>query len=654
MRYKLKRKMVLIRGCLWLLLMDGVALKSFAESVMSAPEPGTRDYYEQKVRGAYVFHEGELIPVQGATARPTGVSRANTNTRPSAYRLEGYVLQVLSNDLVVIGNLFTNASGVVAYRRSGLVTLSHHQSVKVGIPFNLCALTDGYYRFQTAATNGTLRAYREVAEPTYEEYRITYEREKNKVTDPEQVVSLERDAARVQGRMLPPGLSPLRSPAYSVTNNEVTITRYGGTDRDVTVTNLIDDLPVVAIGRGAFRNRGQITSVAFPETVSSIGPEAFQNCTALTRVTIPVSVTRIDESAFWECPALESILVIVLNPVYSSSADGVLFNTEKTRLIRYPQAKGGSYAIPRRVTEIGGWAFRDCVNLTGVTMPNGLTAIDGGAFWNCSNLGSLVIPASVTRIDAWGFSGCSRLETISVDEANLTFCNGTGGVVLNKEKTTLIRYPSGKKGDYSTPASIKEIGGGAFEGSTGLTAVTLPEGMTEVGGFKNCWSLTNVVIPASVTRICGEAFSHCYSLPTVTLPDKLIELHGFSFWDCTNLTSIVLPGSLSKIEGSTFQGCGNLKDVTIRNGVASIGSHAFAWCGMSHVTIPASVTNIDSCAFRGCRNLAEVHFEGDNPSGKADASIFCDGPTSVTVYYQPGAKGWGPMFGGRPTKERKH
>ena len=49
--------------------------------------------------------------------------------------------------------------------------------MNAGDPFWLFAISDGYYQYTTATTNGSLRAYREVAEPTYEEYRKVFERD---------------------------------------------------------------------------------------------------------------------------------------------------------------------------------------------------------------------------------------------------------------------------------------------------------------------------------------------------------------------------------------------------------------------------------------------------------------------------------------------
>jgi hypothetical protein len=58
------------------------------------------------------------------------------------------------------------------------------------------------------------------------------------------------------------------------------------------------------------------------------------------------------------------------------------------------------------VTNIGWWAFKDCKNLTSITIPSSVTSIGKSAFENCEKLISITIPNSVTRIGDKAFSYC--------------------------------------------------------------------------------------------------------------------------------------------------------------------------------------------------------------------------------------------------------
>ena len=68
----------------------------------------------------------------------------------------------------------------------------------------------------------------------------------------------------------------------------------------------------------------------------------------------------------------------------------------------------------RKVTSIGGYAFRDCTSLTSVTIPDSVTSIGHGAFDNCTNLTSITIPDSVTSIGDYAFNRWKSSQTIYI------------------------------------------------------------------------------------------------------------------------------------------------------------------------------------------------------------------------------------------------
>lgn len=125
------------------------------------------------------------------------------------------------------------------------------------------------------------------------------------------------------------------------------------------------------------------------------------------------------------------------------SLDGVLFNKEKTNLIKYPSAK----------------------KTERYTISNGVTKISENAFEDCGNLIELTIPESVKYMGntgEWAISGSEKLESINVSENNADFCS-VDGVLFNKDCTTLIKYPIGKtETEYTVKESVTKIGGGAL------------------------------------------------------------------------------------------------------------------------------------------------------------------------------------------------
>ena len=205
--------------------------------------------------------------------------------------------------------------------------------------------------------------------------------------------------------------------------------------------------------------RSSIKTVIIEDGVTSIGALAFCNYSGLTSVTIGESVTSIGQQAFYECTGLTSI------------------------------------TIPNSITNIRNYAFSGCSSLTSITIPNSVTSIGGGAFSGCSSLTSITIPNSVTSIGDNAFSYCSSLTSITVDSENPNYCD-IDGVLFNKNKTTLIRYPESKSAtSYTIPNSVTSIGGEAFRG---------------------CSSLKNVSIASSVKVLEGRAFYDCSNIETIT------------------------------------------------------------------------------------------------------------------------------------------
>ena len=424
---------------------------------------------------------------------------------------------------------------------------------------------------------------------------------------------------------------------------------------------------VTSIGESAFSGCSSLASITIPDSVMSIGNDAFHECSSLTSITIPYSVTSIGDYAFLGCSRLTAIDVNTDNMDYTS-VNGVLFYNDKT-IICYPAGKkGNNYKIPDGVTSICRYAFSGCTSLTSITIPDSVTEIGGSAFENCSSLTSITIPDSVTSIGVGAFVGCSSLTSIMIPD-NVTYIGGAvfadcsslteikvstqnakyvsvNGVLYNKDKTTIMCYPAGKKDkNYKILDGVTEICTSAFNGCSSLTSITIPDSVTEIGmsAFSGCSSLTSITIPDSVTRIDMSTFRGCSSFTSITIPDNVTYIDIWAFNGCTGLTAIDvkagnnnytsvngvlfnkdktelicypagktdksynIPNCVTNVGGWAFDGCTSLTSITIPDSVTEIDWSAFEGCtSLTSITIPDSVTEIGWSAFEGCTSLKSI------------------------------------------------
>ena len=201
---------------------------------------------------------------------------------------------------------------------------------------------------------------------------------------------------------------------------------------------------VTSIGSSAFSGCSGLTSITIPDGVTSIGWYAFSGCSGLTSVTIPNSVTSIGERTFYDCSGLTSV------------------------------------TIPDSVTSIYNFAFQYCSGLTSITIPDSVTSIGGCAFYGCNGLTSVTIGNGVTTIGDSAFGGCSGIESLVVTTGNKKYHSANNCIIETETKKLIVGC---KTSIIPSDDSVISIGGAAFEGCSGLTSITIPDGVTSIGDY---------------------------------------------------------------------------------------------------------------------------------------------------------------------------
>jgi putative cell wall-binding protein/pimeloyl-ACP methyl ester carboxylesterase len=240
--------------------------------------------------------------------------------------------------------------------------------------------------------------------------------------------------------------------------------------------------------------------------------------------------------------------------------------------------------------------------------------------------------------------------TVTDGKAQITKYIGTGGNVTIP--STLGGYP------------VTSIGNYAFSYCSGLTSISLSQGLTSIGNnaFQYCDSLTSINLTQGVTSIGNSAFYHCRGLTSISLPVTSIGISAFS--GCSGLTSISLP--VTSIGDYAFSNCSGLTSISLPQEVISIGEASFSFCtsltnisvavdninyksidgvlynkdgtiliqfpcGLTGINLPQGVTSIANYAFSGCTGLTSINLSQGVTSIGNSAFSGCSGLTSISL-----------------------
>jgi hypothetical protein len=158
----------------------------------------------------------------------------------------------------------------------------------------------------------------------------------------------------------------------------------------------------------------------------------------------------------------------------------------------------------------------------------------------------------VTDIKGNPFLYCVSLTRFEVAPGNPSYTEADG-VLYDKHQKTLIAYPGAKEGAYAIPWGVERIGEKAFERSSGLTEVVIPDSVTDIGySAFNGSSITGVTIPESIKNIARWTFGKCERLTTVIIPDSVTSIGDYAFTRCSNLIGATIPNSVTAFGNNVF------------------------------------------------------------------------------------------------------
>ncbi|MBQ4115929.1 MAG: leucine-rich repeat protein [Clostridia bacterium] len=418
---------------------------------------------------------------------------------------------------------------------------------------------------------------------------------------------------------------PLSTWAEEITK---TVVQSGSCGTNVTYV-LYDDGELVISGEGdiydyinsgsdsPFNGNNSIMNIVIEEGVTGIGTSTFRNCDNAKSIQLPESLTKINNYGIYGC--------------------------EKLNTINFPNS----------LEVIGDYNFSFCreLDLKNLVFGNNLQTIGTQAFQECNLIENIYIPASVTTIGDRAFYRCSSISAINVDPNNSNYSSDEFGVLFDKNKTTLFKYPRANIAtEYTVPDSVLTIEHSAFEDSFNLTVLNLSDNVTTIYpyAFTGCIGVTELFIPESLTKIGKYTFKSMDSLTHITVdennqicssdeygafynknktvlsfyppnspytsykvPETVTTVIDHAFQGVKNLEYVEFTGNISTIPEYAFVGADGPRKIILNEGVKTIGNYAFWDCSnLESIIIPKSLTDIKYNTFWICDNFKYIFYAG--------------------------------------------
>jgi len=457
------------------------------------------------------------------------------------------------------------------------------------------------------------------------------------------------------------GHTTIKTINYNATN----LTSHGGavfggtgaTGSVVNIGNNVESIPAGLFdydaGSVVIKKQNKFSKVNIPASVKEIGADAFKNCSALT-------IARFENTSNWYVynnnTAAQAVTftssngATLLKSTYSSYT---WINAEELPDLKYTLVENGdddyyrvsafdttitTVEIPStfnglEVREIAESAFAGCTELTSIVIPNTIKKISVGAFSLCSSLTEINIPASVTHIDSGAFYE-SGISAINVDSANESY-SSLDGVLFDKDKTELLKYPTCKSGSsYTVPEGVVTIADYAFE-YCGLNEITLPSTLRQIGIciFNGC-SVTSVNF--------GENYQNWIYANNGFSGGSFVDLNAYDLRNPTRaakaLTETYVNNYLYKDDYYAYDFVAQYTDSKLTHYYVKAKDNLIKWIynanipaeykgkpvtgimdsgfidrpNIKSITIPSTITYIGNYAFSGCTGIEFICYDAIN------------------------------------------
>ena len=436
---------------------------------------------------------------------------------------------------------------------------------------------------------------------------------------------------------------------------------------------------VETIEANAFRNCTSLRSVVFEgeatDMALNIEQYAFYGCTGLTTLELPANLVKLEKYAFGGTSSLTEVKVTGANMElenvafgtnstspeyyvrdlfigkdvkefevtgvfggqtlvkvtveegnenYVTTADGVLFNGDKSTIVYFPMAINGEYEIVDSVKTIGAEVFRNKY-ITKVIVGKNVTSIGEGAFMDCSQLETVEFKAGTADLEIAknAFLNCAKIKEIELPDRLISL----GDYAFAGTSLTSVEIPEKTVALGSTPATV-------FEGCEPFTNITVDSNNV---AFAAIDGILYGKVEGVITTLYFAPALNSGKNGVVDIPKTVVSIGDKAFYGNENIKEIKfsqgVDGELT-FGVDALVGLEKLEKVSLPVGLTTISENMFKGNeALKTVIVPYTVTNVKKLAFSGCKSLTLVQFDSA-PSGKTAPALSFDdcGGTSYGVF----------------------
>lgn len=395
---------------------------------------------------SYNANGGDITPPTQTKVHGETITIPNVELTKNEHNFLGWSTNKNATSATYLPNdTFTVNANITLYAVFGLpIELTITSSNKEMIGYN-DTITELTIPEKVQSEDGTWYIVTTISERVFE-----YGTKLTKITLPKSVIAIDINAFNNCDKLIEINVSP---------ENE----KYTSIDGIVYNKN-IDKLIMCPKGK-------QNGTFNIPETVTTIGEDAFNNCDNLTTVKLPSNLKTIERYAF----SVSGITNLTIPDTVTTIGSGAFWMCHELKSIH----------LPKNLKILQQHVFGVCDSLKNIILPENLTSIGMDPFVD-SGTTNITIQKNVNSINKFAFNGASALIEINVSSENETF-SSVDGILYDKNKNTLIRYPEGKQNE----------------------TFTIPETVTTIGeyAFYDCEKLTNVKLSNKITTIEDNVFS---------------------------------------------------------------------------------------------------------------------------------------------------